>query len=40
MQPTGIDGQQVAREMALLRAALKAQGYTTRKQPKQALWVI
>jgi hypothetical protein len=39
-QSTGVDGQQVAREMALLRAALKAQGYKTRKQPKQALWVI
>ena len=39
-QPTGVDGQRVAREIVMLRAALKTQGYKTRKLPKQALWVI
>jgi len=35
-QRSGTNGQQVAQEIVLIRAALKAQGYSTRKQPKQS----
>lgn len=39
-QPIVRDGQRVAREITLIRAALKTQGYRTRKQPRKVVWVV
>jgi len=33
-------GQQVAQEVAAIRAALAARGYAMRKQPRRAVWTI